>query len=163
QLAAFRGPKILAVQDEYDQTDKLRAAIKPLGFTTILTCVPQESAEVVYPRDCIGDAELVTVLTGYVPEGIPEGRKAVPLSERPVSIGYRGRVLGGQYGRLGFEKFEIGRAMRRVCEERGIAHDIEWADDKRIYGPDWYAFLGSCRAVLGSESGCNVFDFDGSI
>ena len=63
----------------------------------------------------------------------------------------------------GFEKLEIGRRMREICVERGIAHDIEWDDEKRIYGDAWYKFIGSCRAILGSESGSNIFDFDGSI
>ena len=41
--------------------------------------------------------------------------------------------------------------------------DIEVDDRHRIYGPDWYRFVGSVRATLGTESGANVFDFDGSI
>ena len=52
--------------------------------------------------------------------------------------------------------------MRAICAERGVAHDIEWSDEKRIYGNAWYDFIGSCRAILGSESDSNVFDFDGS-
>src|SRR4029079_18554451 len=31
------------------------------------------------------------------------------------------------------------------------------------YGPAWFDFIGSCRSMLGSESGSNVFDFDGSL
>ena len=53
--------------------------------------------------------------------------------------------------------------MREVCEARGIPHDIEWSDEKRLYGDAWYEFTGSCRANLGSETGSNVFDLDGSI
>ena len=32
-----------------------------------------------------------------------------------------------------------------------------------IYGTAWFDFVGSCRSMLGSESGSDVFDFDGSI
>ena len=71
--------------------------------------------------------------------------------------------LPAYYGRLGFEKFEIGRRMREICVARGIPHDIEWTDDKRLYGDAWYDFIGSCRANLGSETGSNVFDFDGAL
>ena len=53
--------------------------------------------------------------------------------------------------------------MRELCEARGIPHDIEWSDEKRLYGDAWYEFTGSCRANLGSETGSNVFDLDGSI
>src|SRR5262249_48295363 len=78
-------------------------------------------------------------------------------------IGYRGRDIGSRYGRLAFEKLEIGQRMRVICAEGGIPHDIEWTDDKRLYGEAWYEFIGSCRVNLGSESGSNVFDFDGAI
>ena len=46
---------------------------------------------------------------------------------------------------------------------RGVPVDIEVDDSKRIYGDDWYRFLGSARATLGTESGSNVFDFDGQL
>jgi hypothetical protein len=78
-------------------------------------------------------------------------------------IGYRGRQIGGHYGRLGFDKYEIGRRMCEICRERGIRHDIETSDAKRIYGEAWYDFLGQCRSTLGTESGSNVFDFDGAL
>src|SRR5262245_21623608 len=48
-LKAFRGVRVLAVQDEYDRTDLLRDAIRELGFHIVLTCVPHESLEYVYP------------------------------------------------------------------------------------------------------------------
>jgi hypothetical protein len=53
--------------------------------------------------------------------------------------------------------------MREACEARGIRCDIEWDEDKRIYGDAWVDFVASCRATLGTESGSNVFDFDGSL
>jgi hypothetical protein len=130
----------------------------------VLTCVPPDMMQRIYPREMFPHTEFVTVLTGYVPEN-PELRGKSPrrLCDRPIVIGYRGRDIGGHYGRLAFEKLEIGRRMRQICAERGIPHDIEWADDKRLYGEAWYEFIGSCRANLGSESGSNVFDFDGAI
>jgi hypothetical protein len=41
----FRGVRVLALQDEYEHTNMLREAIREL----LLTCVPQESIEYVYP------------------------------------------------------------------------------------------------------------------
>jgi hypothetical protein len=163
QLETFPGVKLLTAQDEYVRTDVLRAAIKRLGFHAVLTCVPPESVSFVYPPEFSRGAEFTTVLTGYAPEEIPQGRKSLPLAQRPIVIGYRGGHIDGRYGRLGFDKFEIGRRMREVCEARGIPCDIEWSIDKHIFGRAWYDFLASCRVILGSESGCNVFDFDGTI
>ena len=42
--------------------------------------------------------------------------------------------------------------MRKHCEDFGIVSNIEWDDDKRIYGKAWGKFLGDCQVVLGVES-----------
>lgn len=164
KLKEFSGLKVLSVQDEYDRTDVLKAAIKDLGFHIILTCVPQESIDYVYPSNQFPSAEFITVFTGYVSDNFVANRPSPkPLSERPIFIGYRGRDIGGRYGRLGFDKFEIGRRTKELCDAREIQTDIAMDEASRIYGAAWFDFVGNCRAMLGSESGSNVFDFDGSI
>jgi hypothetical protein len=163
-LKSFRGMRLLAVQDEYNRTNALRQMISNLRFHAVLTCVPQDSLEFVYPKASFPETEFITVLTGYVPYRLPSrGAPEIPLAKRPIVVGYRGRDIGGLYGRLGFDKLEIGRRMRQICEERGIPHDIETAEDKRIYGEAWYQFLSRCRTTLGTESGSNIFDFDGNL
>ena len=163
-LKGFRGLKVIAVQDEYDQTNKFRAALREHGFHVLLTCVPPEFWSRVYPRSELPDLQLIHVLTGYMPElAVVSNASVAPLKDRPTLIGYRGGYVGARFGRLAFDKTEIGRRMREVCEVRGIRHDIATDAQSRIYGRAWYDFIGSCRAVLGSESGSNVFDFDGSI
>lgn len=163
KLRAYRGVKVLAVQDEYDLTNVLKCVIKDLGFDIVLTCVPQGALEYVYPRSEFENVRFVTVLTGYIPDETEKAIKVKPLSERMIFLGYRGRDLGPHYGRLGYDKIEIGRGMKRICDARGIATDIAWDEDSRIYGDTWAAFVGNCRAMLGVESGSNVFDFDGSL
>lgn len=164
KLKAFKGVKILAVQDEYDRTDALKAAILRLGFDIVLTCVPQDSLDYVYPEAAFGHIDFLTVFTGYVPDDFETNAPPpLPLKDRPILIGYRGRDIGGRYGSLGFEKFEIGRRMKELCDARGIATDIAMDEANRIYGDAWLVFMGNCRAMLGSESGSNVFDFDGTI
>ena len=81
-MRRFRGVKVLAVQDEYDRTDVLKAAIKDLGFHIVLTCVPPDSIEYVYPRGEFPNVEFATVLTGYVPDELATNRPAlVPLAQ----------------------------------------------------------------------------------
>lgn len=46
---------------------------------------------------------------------------------------------------------------------RNIAVDIEWTEDKRIYGDAWPEFIANCRVMLGSESGSEVFDPTGKL
>lgn len=164
KLKNFHGIKVLSVQDEYDRTDALKYSIAELGFDIVLTCVPQDNLEYVYPSLEFPNTEFITVFTGYVPDNfaanLPSPKR---LSERSIFIGYRGRDIGGRYGRLGFDKFEIGRRMKELCDARGIQTDIAMDEASRIYGTAWFDFVGNCRAMLGSESGSNVFDFDGGI
>jgi hypothetical protein len=163
-MRRYGGLKILAVQDEYNRTDVLKRAIQRISFDVVLTCVPQDSLDYVYPSAEFRTTRFETVFTGYVPEHLVDTPRPIsPLRDRPIVIGYRGRDIGGIYGQLAFDKFEIGRRMRAVCEERGIPQDIAMDEASRIYGEAWFDFLGSCRAMLGSESGSNVFDFDGSL
>lgn len=164
RLGAYRGVKAVAVQDEYFRTGVLRKGLAELGFDIVFTCVPPADVEKIYPQAQFPRTEFITLLTGYVPDILAEQeRPRRPLRDRPVVIGYRGRDIGSRYGRLAFEKYEIGRRMREICVARGIRHDIEVAEEKRIYGDQWYEFVESCRAMLGTESGSNVFDHDGSI
>lgn len=163
-LMRFGGLKVMAVQDEYDHTNRIKQAIRDYGFHIVLTCVPADQLEFVYPKAELPGVEFISVLTGYVPDGFAVAHSpARPLADRPIPIGYRGRDIGPKYGRLGFDKYEIGRRMKAECEARGIKCDIAMDDDSRIYGPAWFTFIGNCRAMLGTESGSNVFDFDGFI
>jgi len=164
QLTRFNGVKVLAVQDEYDRTHLFKKTIKLLGFDVVLTCVPQAFIDAVYPKSEFPNVRFESVLTGYASVAdVEHHQKIQPIAERPITIGYRGRDIGGRYGRLGFEKFEIGRRMKEICEGRGIACDIAMDEDSRIYGEQWLKFVGNCRTMLGSESGSNIFDFDGTI
>lgn len=161
---AFEGIKILSVQDEYDFTDKVRQAAISIGFDVFLTCVPKQGLEYVYPKRMFPKTEFLHVLTGYVPSNLAaHASNLTPLEKRPRKISYRGRDIGGRYGRLGFEKLEIGQRMKKLCAARGFETDIATDEKSRIYGDAWFRFLGSCRATLGSESGSNVFDFDGKV
>ena len=162
-LRMYRGVKLMSVQDEYDRTETLRQRIEELGFDVVFTCVPQSALSQIYPRERFPHTEFITVLTGYVPEHLEGKSGTTPLGRRPILIGYRGREIGARYGELGFWKSEVGRRMKAICLDRGIRCDIEVTEESRIHGESWYAFVESCRTMLGTESGSNVFDFDGAI
>jgi hypothetical protein len=162
-LRSYRGVKALMLQDEYDATDAACNAIEDLGIGVVFTCVPEPYIHNVYPHDRFAQLEFVNVLTGYVPSDLAALPPCKPMRDRPIVIGYRGRTNHFWYGDLGQEKVEIGRRMKAICDERGLKTDIAWREEGRIYGDDWFRFLGSCKATLGTESGSNVFDRDGSI
>lgn len=163
RIQEFAGPKILFVQDEYDLTENTRAAIEQLEVNVVFTCVPPAYRESVYPSARFPRVRFVTTLTGYMPLHVGELKNVPSIRERNVSIAYRGRALPYFYGDLGQEKLTIAQRMRQACQDRRIASDIEWSEDKRIYGPAWPEFLVSAKATLGTESGCNLFDDDGQL
>lgn len=162
-LERFNGLKALFIQDEYEGTEIARTWMDRIRFDLVYTCVPPEGLEDVYPSYRFPATEFLPTLTGYVPEDASIERFGKPLSDRKVLIAYRGRRLPAVYGDLGYEKYRIGVEMKVIAEMRGLPVDIEVDDSKRIYGTGWYEFLGSARATLGTESGANVFDFDGSL
>lgn len=162
-LQDFKGLKFLFIQDEYDYTHRAWYWIKQVGFQLVFTVVPQAGITKIYPPEEFPNTRFVTNLTGYVPSDHPEATAVIAPSQRPLVIGYRGRPLPPRYGALGFEKVTIGKMVREYCRQRGIASDIAWTEDERIYGPAWVDFVRSCRAMLGSESGSNVFDWDGRL
>ena len=163
-LARFFGPKVLFLQDEYDLTGNTIRQIKALGIDVFFTTITPDCVERVYPRAQVGDrVQFIYTLTGYVPLRLKPPEQLRPWAERAITVGYRARKLHYRYGDLGQDKFRIGERMKAECQTRGWACDIEWDDDKRIYGADWPAFLENCRVTLGSESASNVFDYDGSL
>ena len=161
-LRSFGGLKVLFIQDEYDHTHRAWHWIQYLGIGLVFTVVPQANISRIYPTGEFPHVQFVNVLTGYVPAEIPTG-SFVPPSHRNLIVGYRGRPLPLRYGGLGREKVEIGKIVADYCRSNAIAHDIAWTEQARIYGPMWYQFMSSCRAMIGSESGCNVFDWDGQL
>jgi len=163
-LMNFRGLKVLAVQDDCDRTAALHRAIGRLGFHVLLTCIQSDFWPLVYPKSELPGLAIIQGLTGYMPERLLERQFCItPLADRRSWIAYRGRDIGAKYGRLGFEKYEIGRRTQEVCAARGVPHDIAMDNASRIYGDAWFEFLGSSRTMLGSESGSNAFDFDGHL
>lgn len=163
-LRKFSGKKILFIQDEYDGTDIAKRIIKSVRFDLVFTVVPVESLGRIYPVDEFPGTRFVNNLTGYVPDNlIAEAEQVSAPSKRSLVVAYRGRPLPVRYGRLGQEKVAIGHHVKDYCRKHGIPCDIEWDESSRIYGENWYKFIGSAKAMLGSESGSNVFDWDGSL
>lgn len=164
KLNAFLGLKVLFIQDEYDFTDRAKAVMRQVGFQLVFTCVPQASIPLIYPPHEFSGVTFFNNLTGYVPDDFSQHSATyIPPSQRSCVVAYRGRSLPIRYGRLGQEKIQIGKQVQLYCHSKNIEHDIAWTEGARIYGDAWYQFLASNKAMLGSESGSNVFDWDGGL
>lgn len=163
RVAQFQGLRIAIFQDEYDYFLWHRDSVVALGIQTIVTCVPERHWRDVFQGSAFDNVEFIHALTGYVTDDLGNLPPPKPLAERAYSIGYRGRPVPFSYGRLTQEKLLIGRQMKAICEQYGVAANIELTEEARIYGSAWPEFIGNCRAVLGTESGSNVFDFVGTV
>jgi hypothetical protein len=164
RVAGFSGLKIAILQDEYDYFLWHEKTLIALGINIIVTCVPELHWRDVFRDDAFRRVTFINALTGYVPDSLLNSSNLdKPLVERDWTLGYRSRPVPYTYGRLTQEKLLIGQRMKQICAERSIPANIEVTEESRIYGAAWPEFVGNCRAVLGTESGSNVFDFDGSI
>jgi hypothetical protein len=161
QLAGFGGLKVQFIQDEYRQVDAATARMRELGVGLLFSSVPADAVPNVYgPR--LPSVDVLTTLTGYVPAEL-EQRPRPALRGRPLDVVYRGRAIPYWLGRLGQEKVVIGREFLERATSTDLRCDIAWTEAERIYGDEWYRFLGSSRTTLGTESGASIVDFDGSL
>jgi glycosyltransferase involved in cell wall biosynthesis len=161
-IAAFDGVKILMKQDEQVNAGMLAPLVRDMGFDVVCTCVPLAEQEKVYPRAVIGeDCTLLQTYTGYLSL---EMRQALPNGPRDLGLTYRGSIQPLAFGRLGYEKrgigYDVAAALKAFPEAR---FDISSRWEDRLAGAAWGTFLERSSAVLGLESGANIFDFDGAV
>ena len=161
-LENYHGLKFIFIQDEYDNTESVRRIFDRIAPTVVFTCVPEQNIELIYPSDRFSSTYFKNVLTGFAPE--ESLIHFLPIKDRKIDIGYRGRLIGNRYGKLGYEKWWIGeKTLSYKSLYPDLVMDISSLEEDRIYGEDWNHFLGNCKAVLVSESGSNVFDYDGKL
>jgi hypothetical protein len=162
RIRAFQGLKAMLIQDEYREVDAYIGAMLDLGIEVLFTSVPDKSIDRVYARLRRAKVDLFPTLTGFVSEQL--ARMPVrPLAERPFDLVYRGRPVPFELGDLGWEKTDIAIRANELSARRGLAVDVDWREEARIYGDRWIDFMSSGRATLGTESGASIVDFDRSI
>jgi hypothetical protein len=161
QIAGFSGLKAQFLQDEYRQVDAVTAQMRELGIDVLFSSVPADAVPSVYASRLPG-VDVLPTLTGFVPADLA-GRQRPRLEGRALDVVYRGRSIPYWLGRLGQDKSVIGREFLARAASTGLRCDIAWTEADRIYGEDWYRFLGSSRSTLGTESGASIVDFDGSL
>jgi hypothetical protein len=161
QIAAFSGLKAQFLQDEYRQVDAAAAQMRELGIDLLFSSVPADAVPSVYgPR--LPGVDILPTLTGFVPAEL-DGRTRPPLKSRQLDVVYRGRSIPFWLGRLGQDKALIGQGFLARAGSTVLRCDIAWTEADRIYGEEWYRFLGSARSTLGTESGASIVDFDGTL
>jgi hypothetical protein len=116
----------------------------------------------IYPPELLPGVRRETVLPGYVPSRLTD-LTVRPYRDRPVDVGYRGRIVPAWVGRLGRDKALIADRFIADARRHGLSYDISARESDRLYGAKWTEFLSSCKATLGTASGASVFDATGEV
>jgi hypothetical protein len=156
--------RIAFFQDEYQRTGQRFRFIDEYAVDWVYTLLQPADAEAIYGQRTHGP-RLFSTIPGLVGEDLlrQAERYARPDGERSIDVGYRARTLPFAGGRGAREKSEIGREFLARAAETGLVLDIGVDEADRLYGTEWYRFLGSCRAVLGVEAGVSIFDLDDQV
>jgi hypothetical protein len=156
--------KIAVLQDEYTGSPQRFEFLDRYCIDCVYTLVEPQYFDAVYGRHT-KVKKLIWTIPGYVSDDLiaKAPRFTKPDAKRQIDIGYRARQPRPFLGRGGREKYDIAVGFRERAASAGLTVDIETAEDRRIYGDDWYRFLGDCRAALGVEAGSSIIDLDGSV
>jgi hypothetical protein len=163
QLSIFNGLKVLFVQDEYRQINKLISEINTVNFDILFTCFPEEEIEKIYPKSKLPSLSKYNNLTGYIPEKLLRLSNLKPITDRSIDIGYRGRKIPYWLGELAYEKYSIVDNWKKNSSHITLKEDISYHENDRLYGKKWMRFMSSCKTTLAVESGASVMDFTGNI
>ena len=162
QIRSFQGLKVQFVQDDYRWIDDLTTMMRYLSIHVLFTLYPEAQIPQVWNDTRLPGVRKISTLAGYIPDRLV-GMTAPPVESRPIDIGYRSRAVPYWLGWLGQEKVWIAQGVLQHADKYGLCCDIAWREEDRIYGQDWDAFMRSCKATLGAESGASITDFDSSL
>lgn len=163
QLSLFNGLKVLFVQDEYRQINRLITEMNAIKFDLLFTCFPEGEIEKIYPKSKLPSLSKYNNLTGYVPEKLLHLSRLKPVKNRSIDIGYRGRKIPFWLGELAYEKYSIVDNWKKASSHTTLKEDISYHESDRLYGKNWMKFISSCKTTLAVESGASVMDFTGEL
>lgn len=151
--------KICFFQDEYFNCPKRFDFLNQYSIDAVYTLVEPRHFRDTYQKYTTVPFLKYTI-PGYVSDGMLTMAERIRTEQLPkdMDITYRGRQIDYAWGAAGQEKHIIGEEFKKRTKGSGLIVDIETAEDKRIYGDDWYRFIARSKAVLGVEAGVSIFD-----
>src|SRR4029079_2314641 len=110
--------------------------------------------EMLYPR-CSKRSRIEVVLTGYVDDNRLHDldKFALPFEQRRIDLGQRVTFHPHYGGRFSQLKGRLAESAKDRALRAGFQVDVSTRDEDRIFGDNWFRFLGNCRFITGSESG----------
>lgn len=158
----YNGLKMLIIGDEYRYINDMVDKIADLGIDVLFSSLSTDNIGKVYGADVLKHVIKVSKLPGYVPENLVKFNSP-PVKERKYHVTYRARELPfwlGDHSRLKHVIAEQFPAL--IGEKYELIYDVSAKENERLYGKKWIRFLCESKAVLGTEGGASIFDFDGS-
>jgi hypothetical protein len=163
-LRATDAFKVAFFQDEFYYCRLRFGFVNDVGVDLVYTHVHPENIPDVWGRYAPNTTARFNY-PGYVDTAMVEaaGRFALPETQRDIDVGYRGRPLQPYMGSGSLEKVVIGERFERLAAGTRLVVDVDNTEEGRLYGDDWYRFLGRCRSVLGVESGTSYIDLEDEV
>lgn len=163
-LNQFEGVKVFFKQDEHYRTSEASQFIHKNNIDLVFTCVENRHIDKFYPKEIVkNNVEFVHMLTGYVLPWMRSGLGWRSVEEQLVDVGYRGSIQPLHFGRLAYEKRQIGDVVKDFYDGTSVSIDITSQWENRLSGKKWIEFLRNSKTTLGVESGASIIDFDGEI
>lgn len=164
-LKDTKSHKLAIFQDEGWYFKTRLDFVNEYNIDSILTCFEESEYEKTYFK-YTNVKNLMTLIPGYVSDSLIKKSKEFikDNDNRKIDISYRSRELPYFVGEAGREKVKIGQYFnKKLKKNNGFIVDIKTDNSDRLYGDDWYRFLGDSKAVLGIESGYSIVDIDNSV
>lgn len=152
---------IILKQDEHVEPHYFDNLFLDFDVETVFTCLKSSLVPLVYPKSAASGIRFVEMFTAYVLTSFDQ-LTAPSLSELP-RLTFRGSHQPLTLGQLGRDKSEISILINALEIRPPWIRDVSCELKDRVYGLAWQDLLLGSRAVVGTESGSNVFDLDGSL
>ena len=158
--------KVVCFQDEFYFCRPRFTFVNDVGVDLVLTHVHTEDIPSVWGRYA-PHARARFNFPGYVDERDGRGGRSgsrCRTSERDIDVGYRGRPLQPFMGSgVAREGRRSASGFNELAAATSLRIDIDTSEQGRLYGDDWYRFLGRCRTILGVESGTSYLDLEDEV
>jgi hypothetical protein len=160
-LRRSRAWKVAFFQDEFYFCQMRFAFVNEFGIDVVFTHVSPQHIPQVWGTYTPGTRAIFNI-PGYVDDRMLAAAERFALADgqRKIDVGYRGRPLPPHMGAGSQEKRVIGERFKALAAQTDLAVDIEISEEERIYGDEWYRFLGRSRCTLGVESGVSFMDLE---
>tara|TARA_R110002110_G_scaffold415562_1_gene651093 strand:+ start:64465 stop:65811 length:1347 start_codon:yes stop_codon:yes gene_type:complete len=160
KIQSYQGVKFQFLQDEYQRVNVATKAMIDLNINLLFTLVKPSLVEQAYNLPELLNMKKVSILTGYTPS-LLENINTPLIKDRHTDIFYRGRLYDYWLGKLAQDRKVIADGVGQRAKQYNLKIDISVSEQQRIYGQEWFKKHMESKAVLGTESGSSIWDYNG--